>query len=655
MLSRLRSYSLPTQLALSSLCAVAIIFVVLIASVNILFEEQLNDIVTDHQLTEVKLLAHELEVQYEDINKSLTQSSQYANRELAESIKKQGNQWLWKSAPLSQSTDLLDPLKEAMDAEVLVVEDQQGSFNVIASTNDRLKGSLKKPTSATSYSGKWRVNGDNYIVHYQPISEHPGLSFVAAIPFETILKEVRSNLNGLKIGKRGYIYVTDAAEDKGKLIVHPSKKVENTNIFDQFSFAKSSFEKMYQQTSGVTRYTIQVAGQDSKAEESKVIFHRVDGWDWVVAIKTYSAEYSAEMMAILSFVTVICVIAALLLSVSLWLLIRSALQPLREIADGVHEIGQGNLSYRFPEKVSKNSNNETHKLQVSVQAMRDGLLSLIQKVQYSSEQLVTSVQSISNSNDKLITSATHSSNSCAQVAAAIEQMSASIEEVAQSSTEVSEETVSANESTKEGYQATKQVEETVSNLSTSFENAARTIQEVESSTENIGNVVNVINEIAEQTNLLALNAAIEAARAGEQGRGFAVVADEVRVLAQRTQQSTEEIKQVVEGLQKGSRSAVDTMQQGRDQVANCVQQATQAGSLLAGISHSMDTVSQGISNVAASTEEQSVAATQIRSNAEELHHDASQTFEEAQNSLSETQNINRLAEELKQNLTHFKL
>ena len=319
------------------------------------------------------------------------------------------------------------------------------------------------------------------------------------------------------------------------------------------------------------------------------------------------------------------------------------------------EIGNGDLTYRFEHYVSGQSKNETHILQRAIQVMRDDLLKLIEQVHQTGDALVDSAQQISQANQQLIASANQSNHASMEVASAIQQVSASTEEVATRSTEVSEQSVSVTAVTNEGFGAVEKIEQTIASLSSSFERAAHTIEDVRNSTTNIGDVVNVINEIAEQTNLLALNAAIEAARAGEQGRGFAVVADEVRVLAQRTQQSTEEIQTVVSRLQEGSRSAVTTMQDGRDQVQLSVQQAAEAGALLSQINEAMNIVAEGISGVAAATEEQSVAAMQIRGNAEHLHQAADQTLSEVHLSQQQSDRVGALTEQLKANLSKFRI
>lgn len=679
MLARFRIFSLPSQLAIGALLAVILIFSVLIVAIEMLFENQLTKVVTDHQKVEVNLIAKQLEAEYRSITHQTSVLSDVFVDQLAEGLEIDASkniqvksidspQLTFNGETVNLNFDIVDRFTAATAATATIfarhgndflrvttsLKDQQGQ-RAIGTYLGKEHPGYQKLLNGQPFVGKASLFGKHYITQYTPVVQSGKTIAILYIGlgYDEILKSIQTDISQLTFGKSGYAYVTDTGQNEGQLLVHPT--AQGSNLYQEFPNIRNEFQKMYQSYSGVIHYTIKVAGKDQTAQESKAIFQHVNGWDWVVAIKTYSSEYDQEIMGILYFVAGICALAATALSIALWLYIRSALRPLREIAYGVKEIGEGNLNYRFKDKVSADSKNETHRLQRSVQNMRDGLMDLIEAIQSSSQQLMHSASAITHANEQLISSATNSSNSCAQVASAVEQMSVSIEEVAQSSTEVSEVTVSVNSTTEQGYQATKQVEQTVANLSSSFDNAALTIQEVENSTENIGNVVNVINEIAEQTNLLALNAAIEAARAGEQGRGFAVVADEVRVLAQRTQQSTEEIQAVVSHLQQGSRSAVDTMKQGRDQVSSCVEQATQAGSILSSINGAMDSVSQGVSNVAASTEEQSVAAAQIRGNAEELQSVANKTFEEAQRSLEEGKQISRLAEQLRENLTRFKL
>ncbi|MBM6551424.1 methyl-accepting chemotaxis protein [Marinomonas ostreistagni] len=640
MSSFVRKMRLPNQISLSALVLIIITFVILVSIIAKLVEDSINSIVTDHQKAEAELIAKQLEAEHELISRSVTRTLNSLTTALT----------------LAGNTDAatLNALASANEATIAILEPSAQGYLIAASTSQQMRVDTRftPEQNLTGQAAEVTINNIAYFAQLKPLpnsQEYIGVF----VPLANIKSLIRQRLKQLSFGKEGYVYVTDTGANENDILIHPT--LEGKNFYQLYPDLRAAFKKLYSAESGVTYYTALIAGKDSKAQETKAIFHRVNGWDWVVTIKTYTNEYRDEVMAIVWLLASVAAIAAIILSLILWQVVNRLLKRLGVIAEGVKQIGSGNLAYRFPESASSTSQNETHVVQVAIQNMRDDLKSLVASINDTSGALVNSAASISDANNNLIACAQQSTQTSMEVASAIQQVSASTEEVASSSTEVSEQSVSVNTITDQGHQAVKEVERTVASLSTSFERAAQTIEEVRNSTTNIGDVVNVINEIAEQTNLLALNAAIEAARAGEQGRGFAVVADEVRVLAQRTQQSTEEIQGVVSRLQEGSRSAVTTMEDGRNQVELSVKQTTDAGELLAQINSAMAQMAEGISNVAAATEEQSVAATQIRGNTEELSSAAQSTYDEAQHSQQQSQQISQLAQELKQNLTRFKL
>ncbi|MFD1381927.1 methyl-accepting chemotaxis protein [Rhodanobacter aciditrophus] len=655
MFSSLRNMRLPNQVSLGSLILICAIFIVMVLSISKLLSVQLNDIVSNHQQTEVSLIAHELESEYRMVKESLTRSNNLVNATLSPMITARNGQYQIQGAALTSRSPALLNLKQASQAEIVLGSRSGNRLNVIASTDSKVANAFSLPSTLSSDGsfGKVTIGSQKYFATVGTLSSNQELSLITLIPYDAVLNEVSAHLNGLKFGKSGYIYVADTGADEAKLVVHPS--LAGKNLYSLFPDLKANFREMYQSDAGIFYYTAKVAGQDKEQRESKAIFQKVEGWNWVVVIKTYTSEYQEEINSVLLFTAIVAAVGAVILSLTVWWFVRRTLNPLREISSGLNEIGQGNLAFRFNKQVDSNSNNELHQLQTSIQIMRDNLLTLINQVKQSSVHLIESSQRINESNAELFDKANQSTQSCTEVASAIQQVSVATEEVATSTVEVSEETKQVNGMTERGHLAVKDVEKTVANLSTSFEHAAKTIEEVEVSTTNIGAVITVINEIAEQTNLLALNAAIEAARAGEQGRGFAVVADEVRVLAQRTQQSTEEIREVVERLQKGSRSAVATMENGRDQVALSVEQAGDAGALLTQIHDSMVLVAERIAHVATASEEQSVAATQIRGNSEDLHNAAQSTLDEVRNSQQQSERIYELANELQANLSKFRI
>ncbi|MBL4631989.1 MAG: hypothetical protein JKY14_12840 [Paraglaciecola sp.] len=196
---------------------------------------------------------------------------------------------------------------------------------------------------------------------------------------------------------------------------------------------------------------------------------------------------------------------------------------------------------------------------------------------------------------------------------------------------------------------------TINQLANDVDRATEVLQELDSHSDSIGGVLDVIKSIAEQTNLLALNAAIEAARAGEQGRGFAVVADEVRTLASRTQKSTQEINDMIERLQTGSKQSVIVMEQGRAQAQKGVEETANAARTLAEISASVGTINDMNIQIASAAEQQSVVSEMMTKNIVKINHISEQTAAGALQTNTASEELARLASDLKGLIGQFKV
>jgi methyl-accepting chemotaxis protein len=242
-----------------------------------------------------------------------------------------------------------------------------------------------------------------------------------------------------------------------------------------------------------------------------------------------------------------------------------------------------------------------------------------------------------------------------QVVTAMNEMTATVQEVARHATEAAAAASNADHASVDGKKVVLSTMNAIEALSSEVHSAANVISQLEKDSENIGTVLDVIKGIAEQTNLLALNAAIEAARAGEQGRGFAVVADEVRTLASRTQQSTQEIQTMIENLQVGAQSAVKVMDESRAKAEDSVSQAAKAGGSLEEITHSVSQINDMNTQIATAAEEQSAVAEEINRNIVNISEIVDRTADGANQTSIASEELASLAAQLQQLVNQFKV
>jgi methyl-accepting chemotaxis protein len=241
------------------------------------------------------------------------------------------------------------------------------------------------------------------------------------------------------------------------------------------------------------------------------------------------------------------------------------------------------------------------------------------------------------------------------LATAVNEMAASAQEVAKSAEQAAESTRNAHQESSNGKEVVDKTVISIHAVAHEVQGTAQVIHELEAQSEQIGTILDVIRGIAEQTNLLALNAAIEAARAGEQGRGFAVVADEVRTLAQRTQQSTAEIQGMITQLQSGSKKAVTVMEQGRKQATASVEQATMAGGSLQKIANAVSKIADMTTHIATAADEQYKVTGEIDRNIVAITTVINGTVDVTQKSAEGAEHLKALAKKLQSLVAMFKV
>ncbi|MFV3315602.1 methyl-accepting chemotaxis protein [Pseudomonas sp. NY15374] len=447
-------------------------------------------------------------------------------------------------------------------------------------------------------------------------------------------------INSLNFGGMGYALLVN---DQGKILVHP----------DNALVMKSLSEAFPQNTPKLSRELteVQVDGQ-----ARLLTFTPIQGLpsaNWYIGLSVDKDKAFSMLSTFRNSAVIATLVAVVIIIALLGLLIRVLMQPLHTMTRAMEDIaeGEGDLTKRL----NIHNHDEFGVLGSAFNRFVERVHSSIREVSSATEQVnEVALRVVSASNSSMLNS-DEQANRTNSVAAAINELGAAAQEIAGNAAQASQHASSARLLAEEGQQVVEHNIQAMNRLSALIVSSSAHIEALNDKTVNIGQILEVITSISQQTNLLALNAAIEAARAGEAGRGFAVVADEVRNLAHRTQESAQQVQGMIEELQVGARTSVETMDQSQRHSQDGVQIANQAGERLGSVTQRIGEIDGMNQSVATATEEQTQVVESINMDINEINTLNQEGVENLQATLRACSDLEQQAARLKQLVGSFRI
>lgn len=345
------------------------------------------------------------------------------------------------------------------------------------------------------------------------------------------------------------------------------------------------------------------------------------------------------------------VVATALTLLFAWLLTRSITLPIARALEAAEEVAEGNLT----RPITVDGNDEAGRLLAAMAKMQNKLRDTLQRIAGSATQLASAAEELNAVTDESARGLTQQNNEIEQAATAVNEMTSAVEEVARNAVSTSEASRNATTSAGDGRDLVQETVSAIERMSADVQATASLIGDLANESRDIGKVLDVIRGLADQTNLLALNAAIEAARAGEAGRGFAVVADEVRALAHRTQQSTSEIERMIGSIQTGTEHAVDSMRNSTERSESTLNIAKGAGMSLDTINTAIVEINERNLVIASAAEEQAQVAREVDRNLVNIRDLSVQSATGASQTSAASSELSRLAVDLNGMVGRFRL
>jgi methyl-accepting chemotaxis protein len=359
------------------------------------------------------------------------------------------------------------------------------------------------------------------------------------------------------------------------------------------------------------------------------------------------AQYGHSRNVVLIFV----IVAALGTIALALLLTRSIVVPLEEAVTAAEHVAKGDLT----QTIRVAGNDEVTRLLKALELMQGNLRTTLRQIGSSATQLASAATELNSVTENSNRGLQQQNAEIEQAATAVNEMTSAVEEVARNAVSTAEASTQSNNSAMAGQARVVETVEAIESLASNVQSTSVLVQALADQSQDIGQVLDVIRSVAEQTNLLALNAAIEAARAGESGRGFAVVADEVRALAHRTQQSTLEIDKMVSAMRSGSTQALESMHVSKARASSTLELAHGAGESLTAITESINQISQRNMVIASAAEEQAQVAREVDRNIVNIRDLSMQSSTGAHQISASSNELSRLAAELNQVVTRFRV
>jgi len=512
------------------------------------------------------------------------------------------------------------------------------------------------------FIGKASLFGKDYLTKYLPIKDEGG-KVVAVLfighDFTESLKALKDKIRSVKLGKTGYFYALDAKEGKdyGKLLIHPAK--EGSNIAESKDAAGREFIKeILKNKTGIIRYPwLNKEANETSPREKLVAYQHFKEWNWVVAGGSYHDELNAEAIMLRRAMTgATLLVVAILVLTFMFIVRRWISRPLGEAISTTALLASGD--FRHVSDVDADAPkpvDEVEHLSQEIQRMAGTLKGLLVKINRSSEEVSSAAATVNSTAEHIATGAEQVAAQAGTVATAGEEMSATSGDIAQNCQMAAEGAERASQAAQNGATVVDKTVSVMGQIAEKVQESANTVDALGARSDQIGAIIGTIEEIADQTNLLALNAAIEAARAGEQGRGFAVVADEVRALAERTTRATREIGEMIKAIQSETKGAVTAMEQGVRQVEAGTSEAAKSGAALRDILEHVNAVAMQVNQIATAAEEQTATTSEISSNMMQITEVVQQTSQGAHESAAAAAQLNGNAEELQRLVRQFKL